>query len=101
MFSDDCKVLCGVLHKLTHMHKYMITNYTQYIFKMIFPTDSYLVLYECCWQFEGLATCVESPLTSSSQSNTYKIFQLFFRTFMYYELVSQATSNTYKILQLF
>ena len=85
------QVLCGVL--LKYMHK----NYTQYILKMIF-LDSCLVLCECCGQFEGLASCVESPLTSSSQSNTYKILQLFSRTTI---MSSEAQSQSYKILQLF
>ena len=83
----------------THMHKYLHTNICTIYFKMIildscsvlcttytiyfqtwFFLDSCLVLCECCGQFEGLASCVESPLTSSSPSNTYKIIQLFFCT---------------------
>ena len=76
MIVRSCVAFCSNAHKCIDICTQIIHN----IFSKWFFLDSCLVLCECCGQFEGLASCVESPLTSSSPSNTYKILQLFYRT---------------------
>ena len=97
MIVRSCVVFCTNTHTYAQIYAHQL--YTIY-FKMIF-LDSCLVFCEWCGQFEGLASCVESPLTSSSPSNTYKILQLFLRTSMYHELVSQAQRSSISSNSLF